>query len=162
LSSDYLHELQQRQRWQKPTPNLQPGQVVLLKDDKTPPLRWPTAIIDDVHPGVDGKIRVVTVKTADGSFKRPRTRICSSPHVNSELEFIWCVGGGGSMFMRGTYFCLSGVIYYWIQWISVVGSYCIVLCTTAHLSCHTLYCHATCVINPSYAKGFKWIMKNSC
>jgi hypothetical protein len=81
----YLHKLQQRQRWQKPTPNLKPGQVVLLKDDNTPPLRWPTAVIDDVHPGVDGKIRVVTVKTAKGLFKRPITKICSLPHVNSEL-----------------------------------------------------------------------------
>jgi hypothetical protein len=40
-SSDYLHELQQRQL--KATPNLQPGQVVLLKGDSTTPLQWPMA-----------------------------------------------------------------------------------------------------------------------
>src|SRR5215510_14174456 len=84
-SGDYLHELQQRQRWQKTTPNLQPGQVVLLKDDNTPPLQWPTARIIHTYPGVDGNIRVVTVKTAKGEFKRPITKICSLPHVNSEL-----------------------------------------------------------------------------
>ena len=84
-SSDYLHELQQRQRWYNINPNLQPGQVVLLKDDSTPPLKWPTAIITHIHPGVDGNTRVVTVKTARGEFKRPITKICSLPHVNSDL-----------------------------------------------------------------------------
>ena len=84
-SADYLHELQQRQKWQRSSSNLQLGQVVLLKDDNTPPLHWPTAIIKDVHPGADQKIRVVSVKTTTGVFKRPISKICPLPHVNIEL-----------------------------------------------------------------------------
>ena len=84
-SSDYLNTLQQRQRWQQTTPNLQPGQVVFLKDDNTTPLQWPTAIIIDVHPGPDNKVRVVTIKTTKGTFKHPIAKICPLPHVNNEL-----------------------------------------------------------------------------
>ena len=83
-SSDYLNELQRRQRWQKTTPDLQPGQVVLLKDDHSPPFQWPTALITHIHPGADGKTRVVTVKTAKGVFKRPIVKICFFPHVTYE------------------------------------------------------------------------------
>jgi hypothetical protein len=84
-SADYLHDLNQRQRWQKATPNLQIGKVVLVKDDNTLPLQWPLAIITDVHPGPDGKVRVVTIKTPQGTFKRPIAKICPLPHVNDEL-----------------------------------------------------------------------------
>ena len=82
-SADYLNDLQQRQRWQRSTPNLRPKDVVLLKDDNTAPLQWPTAVIMDTFPGPDGNIRVVTVKTSKGIFKRPISKICPLPHVNS-------------------------------------------------------------------------------
>jgi len=84
-SSDYLSELQKRQRWTTASSNLQPGQVVLLKDDDTNPLQWPTALITDVHPGRDGRIRVVTIRTPKGTYKRSITKICPIPHVDEEL-----------------------------------------------------------------------------
>jgi hypothetical protein len=65
-SSDYLHELQQRQRWSRSSPNLQPGDVVLIRKDNTTPLQWPTAIITAGHPGADNQTRVVTIKTQKG------------------------------------------------------------------------------------------------
>ena len=73
-SADYLNDLHQRQRWQKAEPNLQTGEVVLLKKDNATPLQWPTAVIVDVNPGSDGKVRVVTVKASRGTFKRPITK----------------------------------------------------------------------------------------
>jgi hypothetical protein len=84
-STDYLHELQQKQRWQKATPNFQTGQVVLLKNNNTIPLQWPLAITTHIYPGADGKTRTVTVKTSKGVFKRPIKKICFLPHVNSEI-----------------------------------------------------------------------------
>jgi hypothetical protein len=80
-SADYLNVLQQRQRWQKSTPNLQPGDVVLLKDDNTTPLQWPTAVITEVHPGSDGKIRVVAIKTSRGILKRPIAKNFAPYHM---------------------------------------------------------------------------------
>jgi len=37
-SSDYLQSLPQRQRWQRKSPNLQPGYLVILRDGNTAPL----------------------------------------------------------------------------------------------------------------------------
>jgi hypothetical protein len=101
-SSDYLHGLQQRQRWQRTFPNQQPGDVVLSREDNTTPLHWPTVVIADVHPGPDGIVRVVTLRTPKGTFKRPTTKICQLPHVNCELQAH--LFGGGSMYMPGLIF----------------------------------------------------------
>jgi hypothetical protein len=68
-SSDYLQSLQQRQRWQRASPNLQPGDMVLLKEDNTTPLHWPSAVITETHPGKDGSVRVVTLRTSKGTLK---------------------------------------------------------------------------------------------
>jgi hypothetical protein len=43
-------KLQQRRRWHQTSPNIQPDNLVLLREDNTTPLQWPTAIIQDVHP----------------------------------------------------------------------------------------------------------------
>jgi len=89
-STDYLIELQQRQRWHRSSPNLQPGDAVILKEDNTAPLHWPTAIITEVHPGPDGNTRVVTIKTPKGTYKRPIAKICPFA-VNRGLgiHFFW-------------------------------------------------------------------------
>ena len=72
------------QQWQRMVPNLQPGDLVLLREDNTTPLQWPTAVITDVHAGRDGIVWVVTLRTPSGTFKRPITKICPSPLVNGE------------------------------------------------------------------------------
>jgi hypothetical protein len=38
-SADYLQSLQQRHRWMRTTPNFQPGDIVLIKEDTTTPLQ---------------------------------------------------------------------------------------------------------------------------
>jgi hypothetical protein len=83
-SADYLHGLQQRQRWMRTSDSPQVGDIVLLKEDNLPPLLWPTAAITDTHPGKDHRVRVVTVKTCNGTFKCPVSKICPLPHVNSD------------------------------------------------------------------------------
>jgi hypothetical protein len=83
-SSDYLQSLQQRQQWQRTSPNLQQGDLVLLKEENTSPLHWPTAVIIKTHPGKDNSARVVTVRTPKGTFKCPITKIYPFPRVNSE------------------------------------------------------------------------------
>jgi len=49
-SKEYLQSLQKRQRWLRTTPNLQPGDMVLISEDNTTPLQWPTAVIHYTHP----------------------------------------------------------------------------------------------------------------
>ena len=77
-SVDYLHGLQQRAKWTTPQRNLQPGTVVLLKGE-TSPLHWKTAVITDVHPGPDGLVRVATIKSSSGIYRRPIHKLCPFP-----------------------------------------------------------------------------------
>jgi hypothetical protein len=76
--------LQQRHWWQHNQSNLQPGNLVFVREDNSTPLQWPTGVILDTHPGSDGNIRVATIKTPKGLFKWPIKKICPLPHVNDE------------------------------------------------------------------------------
>ncbi len=60
-------------------PKIVPGMLVLLKEDNQPSLKWKLGRITDVHPGKDGIVRVVTVKTTNSSFKRDTQKICILP-----------------------------------------------------------------------------------
>ncbi|XP_066592980.1 uncharacterized protein [Prorops nasuta] len=75
-SREYLHTLQQRGKWKTATENLEPGRLVLIKDDHYPPSKWPLGRITETHVGPDGLLRVVTVKTASGLSRRHIARIC--------------------------------------------------------------------------------------
>ncbi|XP_055522661.1 uncharacterized protein LOC129716847 [Wyeomyia smithii] len=77
-SNEYLSELQATSKGIQPTP-IRIGNIAVLREDNMPPLCWPLARITDVHPGSDGVIRVVTVKTANGIYKRPVCRVCPLP-----------------------------------------------------------------------------------
>ena len=67
---EYLNTLQARNKWRKPTENLRVGDLVLIKSADTPVLQWPTAKVLDTHPGADGTVRVVTLKTPASVYKR--------------------------------------------------------------------------------------------
>ncbi|UYV78573.1 K02A2.6-like [Cordylochernes scorpioides] len=61
---EYLNNLQQRLKWQKSSPNIKEGDLILLKDAILPPaMYWSLGRITKVFPGTDGKVRVVEVKT---------------------------------------------------------------------------------------------------
>lgn len=81
-SNDYLHTLQQREKWFTSPPNVKVGDLVLLKSNLTRPLQWPRGRIEEVHPGTDNVVRVVTVRTKNGLVKRPVNKICPLPYAN--------------------------------------------------------------------------------
>ncbi|XP_051165690.1 uncharacterized protein LOC127284337 [Leptopilina boulardi] len=78
-SQEYLQSLQARGKWQQSSENLSVGQLVLIRDDRYPPTKWPLGKIIEVHPGSDGKVRVVTVKTTHGTYRRPIVRLSPLP-----------------------------------------------------------------------------------
>nr|XP_046468116.1 uncharacterized protein LOC124212273 [Neodiprion pinetum] len=75
----YLHHLQQRNKWLKETKNIVVGDLVLLRDDLRPPAKWPLARVTETHPGPDGLTRVVMIKTATSSFQRPIVKLILLP-----------------------------------------------------------------------------------
>lgn len=78
-STEYLSSLQPRTKWCKAPVAIETGRLVILLDENVPPMHWPTARITDVHPGPDGVTRVVTVRTSNGQYTRPVSKICLLP-----------------------------------------------------------------------------------
>ena len=78
-SRDYLHQLQQRYKWPTESSNIQRGTVVLMKDDHVPPLQWNLGVIEDIHWGDDGLVRVVDVRAQSGVFRRAIHKLCPLP-----------------------------------------------------------------------------------
>ncbi|XP_062526540.1 uncharacterized protein LOC134199505 [Bombyx mori] len=79
-SKEYLHELQQSNKWlQDKGVALREGTVVVVCDDRLPPLQWRLARIHELHPGSDNITRVVTIKMGNSLYKRPVVKICPLP-----------------------------------------------------------------------------------
>ncbi|XP_008179517.1 uncharacterized protein LOC103308231 [Acyrthosiphon pisum] len=77
--NEYLHTLQERPKWNRPDKNLQLDDLVIIKEP-TPPLKWSTARVIEVHPGDDGIVRVAKVKTStEKVLTRPAVKLCPMP-----------------------------------------------------------------------------------
>jgi len=75
-SGEYLSSLQQRFKWNAKRENLRIGDLVLVKDDQQPPMKWKMGRIIDTHPDHDNTVRVVSVKTSEGEYTRPVVKLC--------------------------------------------------------------------------------------
>ncbi|XP_039309110.1 uncharacterized protein LOC105208245 [Solenopsis invicta] len=84
-SKECLQRYYARYKWNKPTPSLREGTLVLVVDERYPPSKWPLGRIIQVHPGKDGLTRVVTVRTQTSTLKRPVTKICPLPVIHETL-----------------------------------------------------------------------------
>ncbi|XP_055543505.1 uncharacterized protein LOC129729050 [Wyeomyia smithii] len=71
-------------KWQKAAPNISAGDFVLLVDDNEKPKQWPMGRIVGTFPGTDGHVRVVDVKTANGTTRRNVRRLRRIPLEDDE------------------------------------------------------------------------------
>ncbi|XP_053964351.1 uncharacterized protein LOC128867266 [Anastrepha ludens] len=78
-SKSYLLELQQRNKWVHPQPNVQPGQLVVVHEDNVPPQHWVLGRVTATIPGADGKIRVADITTRSGEVRRPIHKLAVLP-----------------------------------------------------------------------------------
>lgn len=77
---EYVTELQHRVKWKQLYPELiKIGTLVLVKDDKIPPMNWQLGRVEATYPGVDGTTRVVDVRVHNGIIRRAVSRLCSLP-----------------------------------------------------------------------------------
>lgn len=77
--TEYLSNLQTSQKWNTPSMPIKVGMIVILMKENAPPLFWPLGIIEEVYPGTDGVVRVASIKTKSGTYKRPVVRLCPLP-----------------------------------------------------------------------------------
>ncbi|UYV63214.1 hypothetical protein LAZ67_2003462 [Cordylochernes scorpioides] len=78
-SCEYLHQLQERRKWRTSHPDVNIGDLVMLKEQNKP-LQWKLARIVQIFPGEDDHVRVVLLRTPKGLLKRPITKICPLPY----------------------------------------------------------------------------------
>ncbi|XP_045540972.1 uncharacterized protein LOC123722619 [Papilio machaon] len=78
-SVEYLHHLQQRHKWNSKSKAPEIGDIVLIKEPSLPPTKWLMAQIIDTHPGQDGEVRVVSLRTKSGLLKRPVSKLVALP-----------------------------------------------------------------------------------
>ena len=66
----YLPSLTPRSKWRVPQINVKVGELVLLAEKGMPRKLWPLAIVKQVFPGRDGKVRSVLLKTSVNELRR--------------------------------------------------------------------------------------------
>ena len=74
-SREYLNTLNRFSKWNIETSDYQVGDIEGLREEPTAPTRWPLAKVIKVHPGEDGRVHVVTVRTAKGEYERPVVKL---------------------------------------------------------------------------------------
>ena len=74
-TSEYLTLLQLRPKWQSVRNNLKQGSLVLMIDELKPRGSWPLGLVTAVKSSSDGLVRSATIKTKDGSYVRPITKL---------------------------------------------------------------------------------------
>ncbi len=70
-SREYLVQMGKFHKWQHPTRNRSPDWRYGRYQRRFRPL----ARVIDVHPGHDGLVRVATIKTSNGVYKRPINKL---------------------------------------------------------------------------------------
>ncbi|XP_063830297.1 uncharacterized protein LOC135079574 [Ostrinia nubilalis] len=91
-SQEYLQHLQKRSKWRTPSENLKVDDIVIIKEDNMPPGKWAMARVLEVHPGKDGYVRVVSLKTENNIIKRPVNKLIKLPvHDINQQDQAECI-----------------------------------------------------------------------
>lgn len=85
-SREYISELQQRTKWRTGQQGLTSGDVVILKEDNLPPLKWRLGRVCRLYPGADGVSRVADVTTSKGTIRRAINKLCLLPTSESTKD----------------------------------------------------------------------------
>ncbi|XP_017797032.1 PREDICTED: uncharacterized protein LOC108570076 [Habropoda laboriosa] len=76
---EYLNELVTRSKWSSGSHTITEGTIVLLREDNIPPMQWALGRVTQVHPGSDGIVRTVTIKTATNVLVRSVKKLAPLP-----------------------------------------------------------------------------------
>lgn len=83
--NEYVLSLQRSSKWNRASPNLKAGDFVLLVDDNQKSYQWPIGRVLELFPGPDGLVRVVSVKTSKGVFRRDIRKLRRFPLDSDEF-----------------------------------------------------------------------------
>ena len=81
-TSEYLPELQRRQKWIYSSRELQSGDLVLIVDNSLPRNQWSMGRVVE---GATGDKRSVSIKTSRGIITRPLSKVCMLEAVEGAM-----------------------------------------------------------------------------
>lgn len=82
----YIAQLAQRPKWAVEKVMPKEGQLVLIKDENLPRLRWPIATVTSVNESErDKRVRSVMLRTSKGYLRRPITKIVHLELPSSDI-----------------------------------------------------------------------------
>ncbi|XP_075163779.1 uncharacterized protein LOC142236428 [Haematobia irritans] len=76
---EYLKELHKRYKWKYPQRSIQRDDMVVVRQDNTPPNEWLLGRVTKVYNGSDNRTRVVDLRTTTGVITRPITKLVVLP-----------------------------------------------------------------------------------
>ncbi|XP_073811826.1 uncharacterized protein [Musca autumnalis] len=94
-SSSYLSQLQERNKWRAAAANVKDGDLVMLRDENMPPLKWQLGRVSATIAGKDGVVRVAIIKTTNGTCRRAVTKLAVLPIEKESVESLELPTGGG-------------------------------------------------------------------
>ena len=84
--TEYLPQLQERQKWSGVNRNFVPGDIVVIVDDSAPRNSWLTGRIIQTIPDRRGLARLVRIKTKTSCLDRPITKVCLLQEAEESSE----------------------------------------------------------------------------
>ena len=84
--TEFLNNLQKRQKWTSVQRNMEKGDIVIVKDDQKPRCSWSLAKVVECYPSEDGLVRKVKLMMADktldkyGKRRQPATLLDRPVH----------------------------------------------------------------------------------
>lgn len=84
--SEYFNKITKRQRWESQESNVTIGDIVLLVEESTLRNCWPTGVVSEVFPGLDGMVRKVKIKLANSSIDNKGKLISSATILERPVQ----------------------------------------------------------------------------
>ncbi|XP_011859308.1 PREDICTED: uncharacterized protein LOC105556807 [Vollenhovia emeryi] len=97
-AAHYLQRHQAISKWHHRNNEIKVGSLVLITDERLPPCKWPLARVTALHPGKDGLVRVVTLKTTTTTLVRPVVKLSVLPISSYDQESSTTLLMAGGMF----------------------------------------------------------------
>ena len=72
---EYLPLLQTRRKWHYDSPDIKPGDIILLKEDELCRNQWPVGIVTRSFQGEDNHVRKVEVRVGSKLYIRPVVKL---------------------------------------------------------------------------------------
>lgn len=85
-SQEYLTTIQTRFKWATPGRQMRVRDMVLVRNENTPPQRWMMRRVIEVFPGRDGRVRSCRIQTQRSVYERPISQLVYLPIDDSTMN----------------------------------------------------------------------------